>query len=728
MEDWKEATTTLSSIAATSERSVAVSDGVGEPARFLAGLISWDLFPLLGVEPVLGRVFTEAEDQPNAGGVVILSHMVWTASFQADPAILGRGILLDGKPHTVIGVMPPGFAFPENQRLWIPLEPEMATATRSARFLFAFGRLAPGVTVERAREEMSAIAANLARLHPTTNEHWDARLEPLRDVFLPDDVALVLWLMMAGVTLVLFIACSNVANLLLARAAERSREFAVRAAIGAGRSRILRHLLAEGVVLALASVPPGIVLAQAGTRWLASAMPVDEVPYYISWQIDGRSLAWALGLALATAVLFAIIPAVQVAGKNLHSSLKEGGRGNTGTRSWLRNALVVSQVSLALVALVGALLFVRTFRNLDTSDFGFAIDPLMTMRFYMTGEGYQPEGVRSRRVEDIVRRVENLPGVEAAFASNLVPIGGGGGGGTVEVEGRADEDGRRPRIRFTGVTPHFSRTLGVTVVHGRDFLESEGWSKTPVALIDQTMARRLWPDRDPLEQRFRLHVPDGSGQWFRVVGVLPDMKLYGIDPGNTEPIASAFVPYGYQETTSTGLTIRVRAGDPAAITPAVRAEIRASDPLLPLSFVQTMATVRQASYWQYALFGWVFGGIGVLGLVLAAIGVYGVLAYSVTRRTQEIGVRVALGAGRSQVVSLIVRQGLGLAGVGVAVGLVLAGLGMPLARSLFYEVSPFDPLSFGLVTLFLIAVAMAASYVPALRATRVDPLVALREE
>jgi hypothetical protein len=278
------------------------------------------------------------------------------------------------------------------------------------------------------------------------------------------------------------------------------------------------------------------------------------------------------------------------------------------------------------------------------------------------------------------------------------------------------------------VTPLFSRTLGVQVLHGRDFLESEVWARTPVALVNQTMARRFWPDRDPLEQRFRLRRPDGAGEWFRIVGVLPDLRLYGIDPGETQSLASAFVPYGYQETGNTGLTIRVRSGDPAAITPAVRAEIRASDPHLPLSFARTMAEVRRASYWQFAVFGWVFGGIGVVGLALAAIGVYGVLAYAVTRRTQEIGVRVALGAGRSEVLRLIVVQGLRLAGVGVVIGLVLAAAGMPLTRSLLFQVSPFDPLSFGSVSLFLLAVAFAASYLPALRATRVDPLVALREE
>jgi predicted permease len=418
---------------------------------------------------------------------------------------------------------------------------------------------------------------------------------------------------------------------------------------------------------------------------------------------------------------------VQVTGRHLHEHLKEGGRGNTGSRSWLRSTLVVSQVSLAVVALVGALLFVRTFWNLDTYQFGYDTRPFLTLRYYMTGEGYAQEGARLRRTEDIVRRVEALPGVESAFASNLIPIDGGGGGGQVEIEGRPVEEGQASGITFAGVTPGFHRALGVRVIHGRDFTDGEGWSRTPVAVINQTMASRFWPDEDPLERRFRLQSPDQDGDWFRVIGVVPDLQLYGVDPGATQPRASAFVPYAYQETLSTGLTVRVGAGEPAAMTGAVRAAIYASDPHVPIHFVRTLDDVRRTSFWQYALFGWTFGTIGLVGLVLAAIGVYGVLAYAVTQRTQEIGVRVALGADRRAVLSLIVFQGLRLASIGVAIGLVFAAAGMPLARSVLYNVSPFDPASFTAVALFLVAVALVASYVPALRATRVDPLVALRE-
>jgi putative ABC transport system permease protein len=724
MRDWNEGSSSFTTIAASQGRALTVSDGVAEPERHLGALISWDLFPLLGTSPILGRGLTAADDQPNAAGVVILSHTLWSGRYQADRNILGRSIIINAKPHTVVGVMAPGFAFPENQRLWIPLAPAVFKDVRDARNLFAFGRMKPGVTRESAAKELNAVAARLARQYPATNDGWEAHVRTLREAFIPEEVSLVLYLMMAGVTLVLFIACSNVANLLLARAAGRRREFAVRAAIGAGRGRIVGQLLTESVVLGLASVPLGIALAELGTRLVASAIPVDQVPYYVQWRVDWRSLAYAIGVAVSTALVFGLFPALQVSRGDLHESLKEGSRGNSASRSLLRSSLVVAQLSLALVALVGALLFIRTFVNLDTYELGFNPKPLMTMRYYMSGELYEAQGARARRVEDIVRRVEGVAGVEAAFGSNLIPISGGGGSGDVEIEGRAIERGEKSRIAFTGVTPHFHQTLGVRILRGRDFTDSEGWSRTPVAIVNETMAKRYWPDGNPIDRRFRLA---GASDWFTVIGVASDLQLFGIDPSNSQAPASAFVPYPYQEMLSTGLTIRV-AGDPASITSAARAEIRASDPNIATYWVRTMEDVRRVSFWQYGLYGWIFGTIGVVGLLLSAVGVYGVLSYSVSQRTQEIGVRVALGANRGDVLRLIVGQGLLLAGIGVAAGLGLAAFGTPLARSLLYDVSPFDPFSFSAVSAFLLAVALLASYFPARRAMNVDPLIALRGE
>ena len=532
--------------------------------------------------------------------------------------------------------------------------------------------------------------------------------------------------MMAGVTLVLFIACSNVANLLLARAAGRRREISVRTALGAGRGRIVRQLLTESVVLGLLSVPLGIALAAVGTRLIASGMPPDQVPYYVRWELDWRSVAYTVFVAAATALVFGLFPALQVSRGNLHDSLKEGTRGNTVGRSFLRSSLVVLQVAFALVSLVGALLFVRTFMNLGASDLGFDPKPLMAMRFYLAGDAYEAEDAKLRRVEDVVRRVEALPGVRSAFASNFVPLSGGGGGGTVIVDGRPSVTGEETFISLIGVTPHFNGTLGIARTRGRDFTEAEGWSRSPVAIVNQTMATRLWPGADAIGSRFRLE--DGpAGEWFSVIGVTADINLYGIDPSNEQPPAVAYVPYAYQQMLNTGLTIRVE-GDPASITPAVRSALRAADPNLPMAQARTIAEARRLSYWQYGLYGWIFGTIGIMGLLLAAIGVYGVLSYSVSQRTQELGVRVALGAGRGDILRLVVGHGLVLAAIGIVVGLALAAAAMPFARSLLYNVSPFDPLTFTGVAAFLVGVAFLASYMPARRAMRVDPVVALRGE
>jgi predicted permease len=351
----------------------------------------------------------------------------------------------------------------------------------------------------------------------------------------------------------------------------------------------------------------------------------------------------------------------------------------------------------------------------------------MSLRIAMAGPAYDARDARVRRVEEIVQRVETLPGVEAAFASNLVPISGGGGGGDVEIDGRAGEPGRPIGIGFIGVTPGFFRTLGVTMRAGRDFTAADGRGRTAVAVINETMARRYWDGRDPIGGRFRM-IGDTSADWFTVVGVSPDMRVYPMSPDDLSPEPQAFVPYVYQQTVSTGLSVRVAGGDPAAITPALGAAIRAVDPNLPITQVRTLDEVRRLSYWEFGLYGWIFGTTGVVGLLLAAVGVYGVLSYSVEQRTREIGVRVALGAERPVILWLIVRHGLALVGIGIVIGLAMSLMATPWARSFLFQVSPFDPLSFACVSLLLLVVAALASYVPALRATRVDPIIVLKSE
>jgi putative ABC transport system permease protein len=725
MRDWNETNSVFATITAVSGRSLTISDGRGEPERYLGAGISWDLFPMLGTHPIRGRHFTPQDDREGAADVVLFGYDLWMHRYAGREDIVGQSILVNSRPHLVVGVMPQGFAFPNNQRLWVPLVPLVAKDRRDVRGLFAFGRLKPGVTMAQARQELDAIAGRLASQYPSTNEGWASRLRTLREAFLPAEVPLVLLLMMAGVTLVLFIACSNVANLLLARAAGRRREISVRAALGAGRGRIVRQLVTESLVLGVLSVPLGILLAVAGTRLIAAAIPPDQVPYYVHWEIDWRSVLYTVVIASGTAMVFGLFPALQISRGNLHDTLKEGTRGNSVAKSFLRSSLVVAQIAFALVALVGALLFVRTFWNLGAFDVGFDPKPLMTMRFYLPGAIYEEPDAKLRRVEDIVRRVEALPAVRATFASNFVPLSGGGGGGIVIVEGRAVQRGEQKGISVIGVTPHFNRTLGFPIVEGRDFTDAEGWSHSPVAVINKQMKSRFWPSGDVIGRRFKLDGPNED--WFTVIGVTPDFNLYGVDPGNDQAPAAAYVPFAYQQFLNTGLTIRVE-GDPASITSAVREAIRASDPNLPMAQIRTMSELRRLQFWQYGLYGWIFGTTGVIGLLLAAIGVYGVLSYSVSQRAQEIGVRLALGAGHREILRLIVGQGIVLAAIGIVTGCVLAAAAMPAARSLLYKVSPFDPITFSAVAVFLGGVASLASFLPARRATRVDPVIALRGE
>ena len=725
--DWQTQATKFSDLAAQSWRSLTLSDGE-EPERLQGGTVTWNLFPMLRVRPILGRGFQADEDRPGAPGVVLLSHDVWQRRYRGDSSVVGRSIPVNGASHTVVGVMPPGFKYPEQEELWVPLTPIEHTTPRSERGVAVVGRLKPGVSIEQARSEMQVIAKRLAAQYPNENPGWSVNIRPLRDRLVGEETRLVVLTMMGAVTFVLLIACTNVANLLLARGATRRREIAVRTAIGAGRGRIVRQLLTESVLIALLSAPFGLLLAVWGLDLIDAAIPPQEsLPYYIHWSVDGAALLYTISVSVLTGIAFGLAPALQASQANLQETLKEGGRGSgAGVRSnRLRGALVVTEVALSLVLLVGASLFVKSFLNVVRASGGFDTAPLMTMRFYMPGDRYEAPGPKARRVEDIVRRIEALPGVEAATASNTIALGAGGSESGVVVEGRSVPRGEEPRISYTGVTAHWFKTLGVSLLGGRDFTEAEARDSSSVAIVNLSMAKKLWPSADPLGQRFRL-VDDTTGEWLTVIGVSPDIRLDGIDE-EEEPSPGAFLPYPYLSTHNTGLTIRT-VGNPASITAAVRQEIRASDPALPVFEIQTMEKLRRIGFWYHRLFSWMFSIFGGIALFLAAIGVYGVISYGVAQRTHEIGVRMALGASRADVLGLVVRHGMLLALSGVGLGLLGALAVTRVVGSILYDVSPTDPLSFTAVTLFLAGVALMASYFPARRATRVDPMVALRYE
>jgi putative ABC transport system permease protein len=725
--DWREQNTVFAQVAGYDWRSLTLSDG-DQPERLEGSAITWDLFPMLGVRPALGRGFREEEDRPGAEGVVLLSDEVWRRRFNSDPSVVGRTIRVNDAPRTVVGVMPPRFKFPVDQQLWVPMAPLEHETGRGVRSVRVMARLKPGVTEEQARTEAVAFAKRLESQYPVENGAWSSTVKPLRDELIPRDVTLVVLTMMGAVSFVLLIACANVANLMLARATSRHREIAVRAAIGAGRGRIVRQLLTESVIIAMLAGAVGIPLAYAGLELLdLSIPPSDAVPYYLDWSVDVPTLLYTVGVSLLTGVVFGLAPALQASKSDLLEALKEGGRGggSGARRSRLRSALVVGEVALSLVLLVGAALFVRSFMAFQHTTVGFDTAGLMTLRLYLPGDRYDSTAAKTQRLDELVRRAEAIPGVRAAAASNTIVLGAGGGSDGIVVEGKAVTRGEEPRIFWTGVTQHWFRTLEVPIVSGRDFTESEGVDSSGVAVISQAMAKKLWPAGDALGRRFHF-ADDTAAHWITVIGIARDFHYDDLD--TKELLPAAYLPYPYLPARNNGLTVRVTGGDPAAITSALRREIRASDAAIPLFEVQTMEQVRAMGYWQYGLFSGMFSVFGAIALFLAAVGVYGVISFGVSQRTHEIGVRVALGARRGDVLRLVVGQGAGLTLAGVAIGLVGAFGVTRVIASVVYNVSPTDPLSFAGVALFLMGVAVVASYLPARRAMGVDPVVALRHE
>jgi putative ABC transport system permease protein len=724
LHDWQERARSFGAIAALQYRNFTVSDG-GDADRYSGAAVSHNLFPTLGVPVALGRGFTPEDDRPGAEPVVLLSDDLWKRRYNSDPSIVGRGVQVNARVHTVIGVMPPRFRFPQDQYIWVPLSEYAINQQRAIRGLLTFARLKDGLSVAQAQQEADAVAAALAAAYPDSNNGWGALIQPMREWAIGDDVQLIILTMMGAVTMVLLIACFNVANLMLARASTRSREMSIRAALGAHRGQILRQLLTESVIVGLLSVPLGILCAYGGLKLMDLSIPPDEIPYFIHWSLNVRAMLYAVGVAALTGIVFGLAPALQASKADLQEALKEGGRGTAGGgRAWLRSALVVAEVALSLLLLIGASLFTRSFLNLKQANGGFDARPLMTLRFFMPNEIYTTPESKVQRIQDVLRRVEALPGVQAAFASNLVPLNGGGEFRNIEVDGRPVEKGREHGIEFIGVSPHMLKTLGLSFRRGRELTDTESFARTPDAVVNDAMARKYWPNEDPIGRRFR--PVTGTDGWFTVVGVVPDYR-HG-ELADTDPIAPcAYVSLAYSVFANTGLTVRA-AGDPASLTPPLREAIRASDPKVAVFSAWTMEDVRARGYWQFFLFGWMFSMFGGIALALAAIGVYGVLSYSVAQRTQEIGVRVALGAGRMDVLKLVVVQGVRLAVIGVVIGAIGSFFVTPIIQNQLFSVSSKDPASFAGVSIFLTAVAFVASYVPARRATAVDPIIALRSE
>jgi len=709
---------------------------VDQPEHVMALRLTADVLPLLGVEPALGRVFTAGEDAPGRERVAVISDGLWRRRFGADPQVIGRSIRLDGAPFMVIGVMPPSFAFAPfwatKAELWAPLALGPRAASRGGQSLRVFARLAPGVGLERARAEVDAITAQLERQFPGTNR--GVRVVPLREKVV-GEIRPALLVLLGAVGFVLLMACANVAHMLLARAAARQKEVAVRAALGATRARMVRQFLAESLLLALCGAGAGLLFATWSIRGLIALSPA-EIPRVNAVALDARVLAFLLVTAVVAGVLFGLAPALQGAALDASGALKENGRGSTDgrRRSRLRDALVASEFALAVVLLVGAGLMIRSFAGLRAIDAGFDPRGVLTTMVSVAGSSEAEPGRRRAFYDELVQRVQALPGVTSASMINHLPLAGDIWTWPFAVQGRPPaRPGESPTAVYRAVMPGYFRTLGIPLARGRDIAASDTAETPGVVVVNDALAARTWPGEDAIGKRVSFDNVDGSPRWLTVVGVARNARQ---EEWTRVPDPEAYLAVmqtrDYLEgpqAHSSYLTLVVRTGgDPAHLAPAVRDTVRSLDSRVVLADTQTMEDAVAGATAQPRFYLLLLGAFGAVALILAAVGIYGVISYSVSRRTHEIGVRLSLGAQRGDVVRLVVGQGMRVAGGGAAVGVIGALATSRAMSTILYGVGPADPATFAVALIVLGGVALAASCIPARRATRIDPTESLRSE
>lgn len=688
--------------------------------------VSPNLFPLLGVRPILGRTFTESEATPGGDRVVVLGYGLWQRRFAGDPSIVGRVISIDLQPYTVIGVMPRGFAFPERGEAWTPFVPRRVELRGNRGYAGAIGRLLPGATPVTAQRDLDVIMERLERDLPQENEGWRAQVLSLRED-LVGNLRRPLEVFGAAVLLLLVIACANVANLTLTRGASRQRELAVRTALGADRRRIVRQLLTESLMLSVIGGALGAVISVYGVRLLRLGFPSD-VPYYIPLGVNVPTLVFAAIVSIVAGMTFGIVPAFRTARGSLEHALREGGRAGTHgvARGRMRDAIVVAELALSVTLMVGAGLLVKSYRALASTKLGFQEKGILSFRVSLPSARYDDPARRIAYFDMLQQRLATLPGVASVGLAQGTPFSGWDVQAGVMAEGwPAPKPGQDFETHYQFVSPTFFATIGVPVIRGRAFTERDRDTTNLVALINATFARRAFPNEDPIGKRVRIGGPDSRDPWATIVGVVQDYRHYRLP----QPMGPAlyFPLTAYPPYTQT-VAIRVRSGEPAAIMPEARRVLRELDPDVPPYRIETFEHATAASLWRQRFQGLVVGVFAALALLLAAVGIYGVISYAVAQRTREFGVRVALGAQVRDIVRLVVRHGAALAAWGVGLG-VFGGLVLTrFLSSLLYEVQPRDPAVFLLVALGLGAVALVAVSVPAWRATAVDPLVAMRPD
>jgi len=721
--DWRDQNTVFESLAThfgTSRFSMTLGS---EASEIRGSRVSYGLFEVLHVWPQLGRTFTMNEDRPEEDGVVILGYDLWQRNFGGDQNILSRKVVVSGRARTVIGVMPRGFRFPEESELWVPLAVTPQIYTRQDHGLEAIGRLKDGVSVAQAQSEMDTIAARIAEANPLSNTGLNVRVTSLHES-LSGNYRNALLILLSVVGCVLLVACVNVANLMLARATARQKEFALRTALGASRWRIVRQLLFESLLLALFGGALGFLLSVGALRLLLTAIPIN-LPFWMNFSVDLRVLGFTLGITLLTGLIFGIVPALQTSRVDLNDTLKEGARGSSGSGGRVRSLLVVAEIAMSLVLLVGAGLMIESFLRLRHVNIGLNPTNVLTASLITPRSKYKEDAQRAALIKQIVERVRSLPGVESASATATLPLNGNVWGRGFTVEGYPVRGpGQAEIVQHTVVTPGYFRTMGITLLAGRDFNDSDAKDSQDVTIIDERLARQYWPNQSSIGKRVRFGPVEDNEPWHTIVGVVSTVRHQRMQE-ETDP--SVYMPH--QKMPTAGMTLVARtSSNPHELIGAVRREVAQIDPDLPVSQVATMEEVVAKSIWQPRLYAMLFAVFAGGALLLALIGIYGVMAFLVQTRTHEIGIRMALGASARDVFKLIVGRGMKLTVVGVVIGVGGAIALTRLMHSLLFNTSATDPFVFILISGLLSLAAFFACYLPARRAAKVDPLVALRYE
>jgi len=725
--DWRDQNQVFEGMAAIADTSFNFT-GAGDPERLEGRRVSANLFPLLGVEPQIGRVFTAAEDQPGAQRVVLLSYGLWQRRFGGDPGIVGKALTLNGESYTVVGVMPARFQFPSSDdEAWVPIAfTQQEAASRGRHYLEVLARLKPGVTLAQAQSEMTTIAARLQQQYPQNNADLGATVQPLQE-HVVGDIRPALLILLGAVGLVLLIACANVANLLLARAAVRQKEIAVRVALGARRGRLIRQFLTESVLLSTLGGIVGLAIAYGGLILLKAFIP-ENISQAREISIDLKVLGFTFLISVLTGLIFGLAPAIQAARFNQIETLKEGGRdaatGGSGKR--LRSLLVMAEVAISLVLLIGAGLLINSFLRLRNVDPGFRADNLLTMKVVLPEPKYEELERRSTFYTDVIRRVESVAGVRSAAVTTNLPLYRQGNSISIVIEGRpAPPPGQELIVVTRVISPGYFDTMSIPLLKGRPLTDQDTSTSPSVIVISETMARRFWPGEEAIGKRIapgRVRSPE---DWIQVVGVVKDVRQFEL---NADPRPQMYLSYRQADFFAPRDLVVKTDVDPASMAATVRKAVWEVDKDQPVSNIRTMEEILADSIARQRFSMLLLAIFAAVALVLAGVGIYGVMSYSVAQRTHEIGIRMALGAQTTAVLKLAVGYGLKLVIAGIVIGLVAAFALTRVMSTLLFGVTATDPTTFTLISLLLIAVAALASYIPARRATRVNPIIALRYE